>query len=247
MATQPTKIDAFGFPEGRILAGKYVIEGFLGAGWEGEVYRVNEIRTGISRAAKVFFPQRNVRDRAFRRYATKLERLRMCPIVIQYHHSEVFRYRGTPVTSLISELVEGELLEDFVKRQRGGRLQPFEALHLIHAIASGMEPIHHLREYHGDVHDRNVLVKRRGIGFEIKLVDFYHWGRPNRKNIQEDVIQLVRMLYEAVGGRIRYASQPPTIKDVCCGLRRGLIASKFPTAGHLRSYLESFAWEDDRT
>jgi hypothetical protein len=229
---------------GRIVAGKYAIEGLLGWGWEGEVYRVREIRTGIPRAMKVFYPQRNVRDRALRHYAKKLERLRKCAMVIQYHHSESFRHRGTPITALVSELVEGELVEGFVARQRGGRLTPFEAMHLLYAVACGVEPIHLLREYHGDIHDRNVLVKRRGIGFEVKLLDFYHHGRSDRSKIAEDVIQMVRLLYDAVGGAKRYASQPPEIKAICSGLRRDLITRRFPTAGHLRRHLESFDWNE---
>lgn len=236
------RIEAFRFPPGRVLAGSYVVEDFLGAGWEGEVYRVTEQRTGITRAAKVFYPQRNVGDRAVQFYARKLDRLRRCPIVIQYHHSETIRFRGARLTCLISELVEGELLEHFVRRRPGRRLPPFEALHLLHALACGVEQIHAQKEYHGDIHDRNVLVERRGIRFEVKLLDFYHWGRPNRANIQDDVVQLVRLLYDAVGGAGRYAAQPPEIKAICRGLRRGLIVRRFPTAGHLRDHLESFAW-----
>jgi len=243
MSRRVPKIDAFDLHPGRVLAGKYIVEDLLGWGWEGEVYRVREQRTGIPRAAKLFYPQRNLRDRAVRFYATKLDRLRKCSIVIQYHHSESIRFRSTPITCLISELVEGELLERFVARQPGKRMKPFEALTLLHALAAGVEEIHGLKEYHGDIHDRNVLVERRGIQFDVKLVDLFHWGRPNRVNIHEDVMQLVRLLYDATGGRERYAAQPAEIKAICCGLRRDLIARKFPTAAHLRSYLESFPWE----
>lgn len=244
MAKRPPRIDAFDFQPGRSLAGKYVFEAFLGGGWEGEVYKVVETKTGIPRAAKVFFPQRNARDRAVTFYARKLERLRECPITIQYHSSERLRHRGMVLTCLISEYVEGELLTNFVDRQRGRRMQPFEALHLLYAIASGLEIVHRLREYHGDVHSDNVLVRRRGIGFVVKLVDFYHWGPASPANTREDVIQLIRLFYDALGGAKRYASHSPEIKTICCGLRRDLIAKRFPTAGRLREHLESFDWKD---
>lgn len=243
MVVRSKRIEAFDLQPGRLIAGKYVVEDLLGAGWEGEVYRVTEVRTGIRRAAKVFYPDRNPRDRALKFYATKLERLAKCSMVIRYHHSESFKCRGTPVVALISELVNGEILEKFVRRQPGRRLPPFEALHLLHALVSGVEEIHLQRDYHGDLHDGNVLVQRHGIGFEVKLLDFFHWGRPSRSNMQDDVVQLVRLLYDIVGGRDRYAGQPPEIKAVCCGLRRGLILRRFPTASHLRRHLESFAWE----
>ena len=101
---------------------------------------------------------------------------------------------------------------------------------------------HLWKEYHGDIHDRNVLVKREGIRFELKLLDFYQLGRSDRSKIREDVKQLVRILYDAVGGRGRYARQPAEIKEICCGLRGDLIVRKFPTAAHLRRHLESFDW-----
>ncbi len=242
MAAQNLHVDSFDLQPGRLIGGKYVVESFIGGGWEGEVYKVVERKTGIRRAAKLFFPQRNAGDRAVKFYARKLNRLRKCSIVIQYHHSEVMRYRKLPITCLISEFVEGELLTKFLARQRGKRLDPFQALHLLHALARGLEQLHRLREYHGDIHDENVLVERRGIDFEVKLVDFFHWGPTSAAALRDDVIQLIRILYDVVGGAKHYAKQPPEIKAVTCGLRRDLIAEKFPTARHLREHLESFIW-----
>ncbi len=238
-----SRIDAFDLPEGRVIGGKYVVDRKLGAGWEGEVYKVIETRTGVHRAAKLFYPHRNVRDRAVMFYAKKLERLRNCSIVIQYVHTETIRTQNQPVTCLISEYVDGELMRDFVRRQPGKRLDPFEALHLLHALTRGLEEIHRVKEYHGDLHDANVLVNRRGIFFDVKLLDFYHWGAPTAAHLREDVADLIRMLYDAVGGKTKYATQPAEIKSICRGLRRDLIARAFPTAQHLRSYLETFAWD----
>ncbi len=235
------RIDSFGLRPGRLIGGKYLVELKLGGGSEGEVYKVVESRTGIRRAAKLFFPKRNPRDRAVRVYAKKLERLRRCPIVIQYHHSETIRQRGVPITCLISDYVEGELLGRFIRRQPGQRLAPYEALHLTYALARGLEEIHRAGEYHGDLHGGNVLVRRRGIFFDVKLVDFYNRGAPTGAHMRDDVADLARLLYEFVGGRKHYAAQPPMIRDVCRGLRRDLIAEAFPTAKHLREHLETFA------
>jgi tRNA A-37 threonylcarbamoyl transferase component Bud32 len=242
MVTVGKKIESFDLHPGRLIGGKYVVDGRLGGGWEGEVYKVHERKTGICRAAKLFYPQRNVRDRAVQFYAKKLERLRKCSIVIQYHHSEPLRYRGVPITCLISDYVEGELLSNFVARQPGKRLQPFEALHLTYAMVRGLEEIHKAREYHGDLHDGNVLVSRVGILFDVKLVDFYHWGAPTAAHRFDDVADLIRLLYDAVGGRRHYASQPPVIKNICRGLRKDLIRRSLPSARHLREHLESFSW-----
>lgn len=244
MANKTSKIDAFEFEPGRRLAGKYEIESLLGRGWEGEVYKVVELKTGITKAAKVFYPQRNEKDRAVKYYARKLHHLRRCPIVIQYHHSETIQFRRCAITCLISEFVEGELLSALVARQRGGRLQPFEALHLLHALAAGVEGNHAVREYHSDIHTDNVIVRRRGIHFHLKLVDFYNWGAPTAAKIREDVIMIIHLFHEILGGRKHYAKLPPEIKTICCGLRRDLISRKFPTAGRLRAHLESFLWSE---
>ena len=151
-------------------------------------------------------------------------------------------YRKQPITLLVSDFVEGELLSEFLARQRGKRLPPFQALHLLHALASGIECIHKMKEYHGDLHSENIMVQRFGLGFDLKLLDFFHCGMPKPENIRDDVVDLVKLLYEAIGGRKYYSKQPPEIKAICCGLKRSLILKKFRTAGQLREYLESMEW-----
>lgn len=237
------RIESFRLREGQPLGDRYVVLGRLGTGWEGEAYEVEERKTRVRRAAKLFFPHRNLRDRAVRHHARKLDRLRDCSIIVKYHHSETVVFGGLRVTALISELVEGVLLDELVRRQRGGRLPSFEALHVLHSLARGLEQVHALGEYHGDVHAGNILVRRRGAFFDTKLIDLYHWGRSSAANMREDVISLIRVLYDALGGRRRYASLPPEIKAICLGLRRDLIARRFPRAGRLREHLERFTWE----
>jgi len=83
-------IESFDLKPGRPLARKYEILSRLGAGWEGEVYRIREKNTGIERAAKLFFPHRNIRNRTAKNYARKLHKLRDCPIVIHYHTETSF-------------------------------------------------------------------------------------------------------------------------------------------------------------
>ena len=241
MKSQP-RIWSFNLHCGDCLAGKYQVVTLLGAGWEGEVYLVRERGTGIERTVKIFFPRRNPRDRALRFYARKLHKLRHCPVVIQYHTRDTFIYNDTKVSFLLSEFVEGELLSDFLKRQRGRRLSPFQGVHLLHALAIGIESIHKLGDYHGDLHADNIIVLRHGLGFELKLLDMFHWGAPNAENIQHDVYDLIRIFYDAIGGQRHYARQPQEVKDICKGLKRTLIAREFRSAGKLRHHLETMEW-----
>lgn len=237
------RIDRFDFQPGRRITAKYTVIEALGRGYEGEVYKIVENSTGITRAAKVFYPHRNERGRASRMLAQKLHKLRDCPILIQYHNQETITVRRTPVSVMISEFIEGEPLSDFLDNRRGKCLAPFEAVHLLYALVDGVKDIHAKREYHGDLHTSNIMVKHFGLGFSLKLIDFYHWDSPKAENRREDIIDMVRVFYDAVGGRRRYAKQPQPVKAICCGLKRGLILKKFPTTVALRNHLLSMQWD----
>ena len=236
------RIESFDMPAGRLIARKYEVVSKLGSGWEGEVYKIRERNTKIERAAKLFFPHRNPRKKTSNFYARKLHKLRHCPILIQYYTEETLIYRRRPITVLVSEYVEGEMLSEFLKRQPGGRLRPFQALHLLHALVVGMECIHRLREYHGDLHTDNVIVSRYGLRFDLKIMDMFHWASPKRENIQDDIISLIHIFYDALGGSKYYARHPGEVKSICCGLKRTLILKRYPTVSHLRQHLESMQW-----
>jgi serine/threonine protein kinase len=236
------KIEAFDLPTGRKIGRKYEVLSKLGAGWEGEVYKILETSTGIERAAKLFYPRRNPKDRTSKFYAKKLHKLRHCPVLIQYHTAETITFRRAQVTALISEYVEGELLSEFLKKRRGKRLTPFEGLHLLYALADGIEPIHLAGEYHGDLHAENVIVNRFGLNFDIKLVDLFRWNQPKRHNQRDDICDLIQIFHEAMGGAKHYAKLPAAAKYICCGLKRNLILKKFRTISELREHLESMSW-----
>jgi len=242
MAETIKKLDHFNLAPGRVLARKYEVISLLGAGWEGEVYLVREVATGIERTAKIFFPQRNPRDKAVRFYAKKLHKLRHCPIVIQYSAQDHITVKGVPVTLLISEYVEGELLSQFIQRQPGKRLQPYQALHVLHALACGMECVHRIGEYHGDLHTDNIILQRYGLGFDMKLVDLFQSPSSKRTAIQDDTVEMVRIFHETIGGQKHYAKQPKAVKDIINGMKRTLILKKFKSATQLREYIETMQW-----
>lgn len=232
----------FDLQPGSVLAGKYRVEVILGGGWEGEVYRVVEIPTGIDRAAKLFYPARNPGNRTVKRYARQLDRLRASPVVIQYHHTESLRIADQRVTAMISEFVDGVLLSKLPRDRSGRQLSPFEAVHFLHTLLSGLETIHAAGLYHGDLHSDNVLVRRAGIAFGVKLFDFFHRGRSGRWAQQDDLVDAVKLFHEVLGGRRAYARHPPWVKRICCGLRRTLILQRYPIVTRLRRHLESFEW-----
>ncbi len=238
-----SRIQSFNLAPGRVVARKYEVIDLLGSGFEGEVYLVRELVTGIERAAKLFFPERNPRNRVATAYAKKLHKLRYCDALIQYLNQEVIRFQQQDITMLISEFVEGELLSQYLQRQRGKRLSEFEALHLTHALATAVAPMHRAREYHGDLHSENIILRRHGLGFDLKLLDLYHWGGATGENLLDDVCDIIRLLYDTLGGQKHYASQRAEIKSIILGLKRSLIAKQYRSADHLRLHLETMSWD----
>ena len=98
------------------------------------------------------------------------------------------------------------------------------------------------REYHGDLHADNIIVTRRGLGFDLKLIDLFHRETSHRSNVEDDIVDLAHILYHMVGGRRHYAGQPPEIKEICKGLRRDLIVARWRSAEQLRRHLETMEW-----
>jgi len=237
------KSKRFDFAPGRRIAGKYDIERLLGSGWEGEVYAIIERTTGIRRAAKFYYPHRDPMGNAAITYARKLDALRHCPILMQYHHQEIAYVRKRKVLVVISELVEGLKLSEFLHKQPRHVLSTFEALHVLYALAKGISPIHTRGEYHGDIHDDNIMIRRQGVGFDLKLLDFFDLGRPTRAKIHKDVLNLIQVFYTIVGGRERYSKQPRVVKEIVRGLKDSLILDRFQSATDIQQHLENLQWD----
>lgn len=235
---------AFDLLPGRSLGPHYQVIEFLGGGWEGEVYKVEERQTGILRAAKLFYERRDVREAPLLRYARKLFKLRGCPIVIQYHHRGIARVHGKQVDFLVSDFVDGEMLSTFLNRQKRHRLSAFEALRLLYDLAIGVEQIHFLGEYHGDIHSDNIMVKRQGLGFEVRLLDFFDLGRSNKEKIQRDVYFMIDVLWEMIGESDGYRRAGNVLRSIIKGRKHSLIKRQFTNAGHLRLALENLDWEE---
>jgi hypothetical protein len=200
----------------------------LGSGWEGEVYVIIERATGIRRAAKFYYPHRDPMGRAAITYARKLDALRHCPILMQYHHQEIAYFHRRKITVVISELVEGKKLSEFLAAQPQQRLSTFEALHVLYVLAKGISAHPRPRRISlVDIHDDNIMIRRAGIGFEVKLLDFFDLGRPSRTKIHKDVLNLIQVFHTIVGGHKRYSRQPQVVKDIIRGQKDSLILDRF--------------------
>jgi RIO-like serine/threonine protein kinase len=226
------------------FSSRFQLLDFLGAGSEGEVFLAQEKHTKMECALKFFEVKRNPAFKVSSRIARKLHKLRSSPIVLDYYSHEVHQLGGQRIACLAMEYIRGEKLEDFVAGQRGERLDVFPALHLLYSLVQGVESIHARGEYHGDLHYENIMIRKFGLNFDLKIIDLHHWGDSKQSNREEDILNCIRIFYDILGGQKRYAKHSPSIRYIIGGLKRSLILSRFRTIADLRRHLEKMDWSD---
>lgn len=236
-------IDLFNFKPNQVLIKKYRILKKIGSGWEGEVYLLKERKTGIERAAKFFYPKRNPNNKTVKFHAKKLNKLRDCSTIIKYFTQETIEIEEQEITFLVSEFVHGENLTSFIKKLPQKRLTSYQALHLLYSLACAIEEVHQKKEYHGDLHSDNIMIERFGIKFKLKIFDMFHYGKASNHMYQQDVVDIIRIVYEGLGGPKTYSKMPQYIKQLCLGNKSNLIRKKFKSASDLKKYIEELKIE----
>jgi len=142
----------------------YTILGPLGAGAMGEVYRAKDSKLGREVAIKVL-PEHFAAD------ADRLKRFeREAQTLASLNHPNVAQIFGVDQVGdtcfLVLELVEGESLEERLKR---GPLPLDEALDVCRQIAEGLEAAHEAGVIHRDLKPANVRLTPDG---KVKVLDF---------------------------------------------------------------------------
>jgi serine/threonine-protein kinase len=157
-----------GVPAGTRLNGIYEIDGMIGVGGMGEVYKSHEIQTGTTVAIKMLLPEMAENDAAlalFRKEASALHYL-MHEAIVRY-----FVFTVEPVLQrpyLAMEFVDGRSLADILEE---GPLT-FEALlRLMRRVASGLKAAHERGIIHRDVSPDNVIVPQNDVA-RAKIIDF---------------------------------------------------------------------------
>lgn len=225
--------------KGFVINQKYCIIKLIGKGTEGEVYLIEEIKTKIRRAAKIFYPAKNKNNKTLEFHAKKLHKLEKCSLLISYHTDGEFTYKHQKYSFLVSEFIDGIMLSQFIDEQPLKKLDPFKAFSLFHTLVCGLEEIHKLNEYHGDIHTDNIIIEKFGTEIQLKLIDIYNWNKDSKsQNKKDDLYNVLYTFYESLGGRKFYKYQPNYIKDICLGLHRPKIFKKYKNISELKKYIE---------
>jgi len=134
--------------------GHYEITGLIGHGGMGEVYRARDLRLNREVAIKSSREQFSER---FEREAHAIAAL---------NHPNICTLYDVGPSYLVMELVEGETLDDRLKR---GPISLEETLRLAHQITEALENAHEKNITHRDLKPGNIMIRPDGT---VKVLDF---------------------------------------------------------------------------
>ncbi len=157
------RCDHCGHPTGQevLVDGRYVLEGELGRGAMGTVYRARDVTLHRAAALKFISPE-GARDtrflERFRREATALASVRHHNVV---HVFTMGTHAGKPFYAM--EYVEGRDLDAIVREHKShGTMVPvYAALNILRQLALGLDAVHRAGIVHRDVKPGNVVIEDR--------------------------------------------------------------------------------------
>lgn len=143
---------------GLMLADRFRIEGLLGMGGMGVVYRAHDTHLDVPVALKMLRPELASSPEAFERFRQELLLARQVssPHVVRIH--DIAQHEGRWLISM--DLVEGQSLEKMLDQR--GPLPVEEAIGLLRQIAEGLQAAHRGGVVHRDLKPANILVDRDG-------------------------------------------------------------------------------------
>ena len=154
---------------GRVIAGKYRLTRFIGAGGMGTIFEGTDLSLNRSVAVKLLRSSMIQDDKSvqrFQREGKAVSRLNHPNIVNVYDfgmHNEVQPY-------LVMEYVVGEALSSILERQRCLKIE--RALDLANQVCQGLDHAHHHKVIHRDLKPGNILISQHGKDEIVKIVDF---------------------------------------------------------------------------
>ena len=144
--------------------GPYQIEGLLGAGGMGSVYRARDTRLGRAVALKFLsgpFSHTGPALERFQREAQAISALNHPNVCTVY---DIGEEKGHPY--LVMELLEGQTLKQRIAAGRGSN---DEVLSTGIFVSDGLEAAHSLGIVHRDIKPANIFLTKKGI---VKILDF---------------------------------------------------------------------------
>jgi serine/threonine protein kinase len=162
----------------QVISRRFEILRFIGRGGMGEVYEAKDLDLGERVALKAIRPELSSDPVMLKRFRHELQLARRVthPNVCRLYHLESFtlpsgdsRDDGTAIAFITMELLEGETLEN--RLRRCGRMRPEEAISLGRQMSAGLAAAHHVGVIHRDFKPGNVmLVPEKPSGADARVL-----------------------------------------------------------------------------
>jgi len=165
----PTPDDSGVVPIGAMLDGRYRVDGVLGKGGMGRVYRGEHTGIGRAVAIKVLHPDLGKNKEAsqrFQREAIASGRLDH-PNIVGVSDFGVLE-DGCPY--LVMEVLEGEELGKRLEREN--RIPWPEAIEIMRGVLAGLRHAHEKSVVHRDIKPDNIFLARKDGDVVVKILDF---------------------------------------------------------------------------
>lgn len=177
---------------GRVLAGRYQINGFIGEGGMSRVWRALDQNTGKNVAVKVLREEYSEDENFIRRFDREAQ------AASRMSHPNIVNLLDVGVEEdgtryLVMEYVQGKTLKRFI--QESGALRPEIAAQIIIRVLAALQHAHQNGVVHRDIKPQNILIDKEGT---VKVADF---GIARMANAQT-----VNQTDESVMGSVYYFS-----------------------------------------
>lgn len=159
----PAVVDYTNLQPGTVLKNKYLVEGPLGKGGFGRVYKVIDTFGDVTRALKIITTDRTSTFERMKQEYRTLANLPDHPSVVRVYDGDFLE--GDQVPFLVMEYVEGANVADLISEKK---LSVAEAYQLGIGVADGLSHLHRLRVTHGDIKPANLMWTNKVV----RIVDF---------------------------------------------------------------------------
>jgi len=171
---------------GRLISKRFRILRFIGKGGMGEVYEASDEELGGQLALKMILPGLIQNEEMLARFRREVQLARQVthPNVCRIFDVGRDKIAGTELLYLTMELIDGETLTEYLKRQ--GKLRPADALPLLRQMAAGLRALHEKNIVHRDLKPSNVMLVRAAGGTARAVIGDFGLARAVLEESSED-------------------------------------------------------------